>query len=116
MLAIPSINAQVAVEIPLTSIYGSNAIPGDNPLDSPELSGYNPTDPTLIYAALDGNVLIVSNESVDYVDVVVTDIQTNLVVIDTQITAELEQALPAGDYQIEISTMSLVLHGFFEVE
>lgn len=116
MLAIPSINAQVAVEIQLTPIYGLDVLPGDNPFDGPVQSGDNPTHPNEFTATLEGNILTVLNESVDMAILVVTDLLSEVVVENSRFTDEESIVLPTGEYQLEIITPTFILEGLFEVE
>ena len=72
---------------------------------------------TCFAATVTDNVLNVFNRSDEEALVVVTDLATESAVLSTELVDELEQMLPAGNYQVEIFPENYApLQGFFEVE
>ena len=102
--------------IQLVPIASSVFVGGNNPLGNPEQGGIDPVQPTDFLATIDGDVLYVSNESLDIVDVMVTDLLSNEVIVSTPLSDELLEVLPQGEYQLDIITENFTLEGFFEVE
>ena len=95
-----------------------NASVVNNPLGGPGVeTGGGPTCDYCFTAFITDDILSVRNESDEIVNVVVTDLTTNYVVINTPIVDDMEEQLPAGLYQLEIiPTTYAPMEGFFEVE
>ena len=88
------------------------------PLGGPGIETGNLPPCQICFAAtITDNVLNVFNRSDEEAVVVITDVDTESVVLSTDLADELEQMLPAGNYQVEIIPENYApLQGFFEVE
>ena len=106
------VNAGTPQVINLTIVYT------DTPLGGPQPgTGTSPECYRCFAATLTDNVLNVFNRSDEEAVVVITDVDTESVVLSTDLADELEQMLPAGNYQVEIIPENYApLQGFFEVE
>ena len=107
-----AINAGVPQVINLSEaiIYGPQGGPQEG------TGGLPPCD-YCFTATITDNVLNVYNRSDEEALVVVKDLATESTVLSTELVDELEQILPAGNYQVEIFPENYApLQGFFEVE
>lgn len=88
------------------------------PLDGP--IGDNNSRPSCqrcFTASVSGNVLQVYNDSDETIDVVVTDMLTSNVVVNTTINTQTQAILTDGFYKLEIYPTSYTpMEGYFEVE
>ena len=89
-----------------------------NPLGGPGIeTGKLPPCQLCFTAMVTDNVLNVFNRSDEEALVVIKDLATESTVLSTELVDELEQILPAGNYQVEIFPENYApLQGFFEVE
>lgn len=88
------------------------------PLGGPNVeSGSRPSCQMCFSATITGDILNVVNDANETVRVVVTDLTSYNVVISEQVSSELEEQLPAGEYMLEIfPTTYAPMEGYFEVE
>ena len=89
-----------------------------NPQGGPDIEvGTNPTCDNCFTATITDDILNVMNDANETVRVVVTDLTSYNVVISEQVSSELEEQLPAGEYMLEIfPTTYAPMEGYFEVE
>ena len=89
-----------------------------DPMGGPQQgTGGRPICDGCFSATITDDVLNVVNDADELVTVVVTDLLTLNTVVSTQISDELEEQLPAGEYMLEIYPENYApMEGFFEVE
>ncbi len=105
--------------IPLFEVVSMTPLPGENPLDSPEQSGDNPTRPGDFRATINARVLSVSklNESIPSAQAVVVSASTGSVVVNEVFTESMEEQIPnTGAYVLNIVTATGSLTGNFIVQ
>ena len=118
-LAVPCVLHAEEVEIQLMAIEGMGFIPEDNPLDGPERSGDEPTQPTSFRATINGNSLTIlkQDEAIPSAQAVVVNATTGGVVINEQFTNSLSRPIAnAGVYVLRIETAGGDLVGQFVIE
>lgn len=107
------------VVIPLMEVAQLEVLPGDNPLDGPDLSDPTPTRPTDFRATIDGNNLSITkeDETIPSAQAVVVNASTGSMVLNQQFTNSLqEQISNAGVYVLHIETAGGALVGQFIVQ
>ena len=88
--------------------------PTTNPVPG---TGGGPICDRCFTATITDDILNVVNDANETVRVVVTDLTSYNVVISEQVSSELEEQLPAGEYMLEIfPTAYAPMEGYFEVE
>lgn len=79
-------------------------------------SGDDPGCYTCFTAIITDDILSISNNSQESVNIVVTNIMTNSVILSTQILSEfdIEEQIPAGNYHLQIIPQtSAAMEGYF---
>ena len=107
------------VEIQLMEVISMQPIGGDDPLDNPEQSGYEPTRPRSFRATIDGNTLsIVKLESgIPSAQATVVNAATGGIVVNEQFTTSMsEQITTSGVYVLHLETATGALVGQFIVQ
>lgn len=119
LLMMPCALCSKEVEIQLTEVIGLNVLPGDSPLDNPEMEGTEPTRPTSFRATINGNSLTIlkQEEAIPSAQAVVVNAATGSVVVNEQFTNSLSRPIAnAGVYVLRIATANGELTGQFRVE
>ena len=118
-LAIPCVLRAEEVEIQLMEVIQMEPLPGDDPLDGPGRSDYDPTRPGSFRATIDGNTLSVlkQDSAIPSAQATVVNAQTGSIVINQQFTNSLsEQITNSGVYVLHINTEGGALVGQFIVQ
>lgn len=119
LLTMPyTIHAEEVV-IPLMEVAQLEVLPGDNPLDGPDLSDPTPTRPTDFRATIDGNNLSITKQetNIPFAQAIVVKASTGSVVLNQQFTNSLqEQIANSGIYALRIETAGGALVGQFIVQ
>ncbi len=119
LLLVPCVLRAKEVEIQLMEVISMQPIGGDDPLDNPEQSGYEPTRPTNFRATIDGNTLsIVKLESgIPSAQATVVNASTGNIVVNEQFTTSMsEQITTSGVYVLHLETATGALVGQFIVQ
>lgn len=119
LLMMPCALCAEEVEIQLTEVIGLNVLPGDSPLDNPEMEGTEPTRPTSFRATINGNSLTIlkQEEAIPSAQAVVVNAATGGVVVNEQFTNSLSRPIAnAGVYVLRIETAGGDLVGQFVVQ
>ena len=118
LLAVPAVLTYASgdeVEIELMEVSGF--LPGDNPLDGPDVGGGGnvPPQPNEFRATITGRTLEITSGPHDARVIVRSN--SNMQVLDRQFVGGTIEQLPAtGNYSLEIQSGSLTLVGVFEAE
>lgn len=76
-----------------------------------------PLCPSCFTATIDGNLLNVINDSDETINLVVTDLTTNNVVLSTPVVSYTQNVISEGQYKLEIlPTTYAPMEGWFDVE
>lgn len=119
LLAKPCALQAEAVVIQLMEVIGMGFIPGDDPLDNPERSDYEPTRPNSFHATINGNTLSIvkQNDSIPSAQALVVNASTGGIVVNEQFTYSLEEQISnTGAYVLHIETAGGALVGQFIVQ
>ena len=115
LLAVPAVQTFASgneVEIVLMEVAGF--LPGDNPLDGPDVGGGGdtPPRPTDFFASIDGSTLEITSGTNAAQFIVFDDLGTP--VLNSQFVGGTIEQIPApGSYSLEIQSGSLTLVGAF---
>ena len=103
------------VEIELFEVSGF--LPGDNPLDGPDVGGGGnvPTQPTDFRATITGRTLEITSGT-HATRVLVRNSVGNTILDRQFVGGTIEQMPTSGNYSLEIQSGSLTLVGFFQAE
>ena len=103
------------VEIELFEVSGF--LPGDNPLDGPDVGGGGnvPTQPTDFRATITGRTLEITSGTLA-TRVLVRNSVGNTILDRQFVGGTIEQMPTSGNYSLEIQSGSLTLVGFFQAE
>ena len=119
LLTMPCAIHAEEVVIPLLEVAQLEVLPGDNPLDGPDISDPTPTRPNSFRATIDGNALSITkeDETIPFAQAIVVKASTGSVVLNQQFTNSLqEQITNAGVYVLRIETAGGALVGQFMVQ
>ena len=119
LLTMPCAIHAEEVVIPLLEVAQLEVLPGDNPLDGPDLHPTDPTRPNDFRATIDGNTLSITkeDETIPFAQAIVVKASTGSLVLNQQFTASLqEQIANAGVYVLRIETAGGALVGQFMVQ
>lgn len=119
LFLMPCVLRAEEVEIQLSEVIGLNVLPGDSPLDNPEMEGTEPTRPRSFRATIDGNTLAIEKReaAIPSAQAVVVNAATGSIVVNQQFTTSLlEQISTSGVYVLHIETAGGALVGQFVVQ
>ena len=119
LLMMPCALCAEEVEIQLTEVIGLNVLPGDSPLDNPEMEGTDPTRPRDFRATINGNTLSIEKReaAIPSAQAIVVNAATGSIVVNEQFsTSLLEQISTSGVYALRIETAGGALVGQFVVQ
>lgn len=119
LLAIPTMLCAEEMEIQLSAVVTMSPLPGDSPLDNPDLEGTNPTRPTDFRATINGHSLSISkqNFAIPSAQARVVNASTGGIVVNQQFTETLEEQISdTGVYVLHIETDGGALVGQFIVQ
>ena len=118
LLLMAALSLAITVNAGTPQVINLSRVFIDNPQGGPQPgTGTSPECYRCFTATITDNVLNVFNHSDEEALVVVKDLATENTVLSTELVDELEQILPAGNYQVEIFPENYApLQGFFEVE
>lgn len=119
LLTMPCVLHAEEVVIQLMEVAQLEVLPGDNPLDGPDLSDPTPTRPTSFHATIDGNALSITkeDEAIPFAQAIVVNASTGAIVLNQQFTNTLqEQIANSGIYALRIETAGGALVGQFIVQ
>ena len=107
------------VVIQLMEVIQMGTLPGDDPLDGPDLHPTDPTRPNDFHATIDGNALSITkeDENIPVAQAIVVNASTGAIVLNQQFTNSLqEQIANSGMYALRIETAGGALVGQFIVQ
>jgi len=119
LFAMPFALRAEEVEIPLMEVITMQPLPGDDPLDNPDLTPKEPPRPTSFRATIDGNYLSINkrNDSIPTAQAIVVNATTGGIVLNQQFTNSVSQQIfNAGIYVLHIETTGGALVGQFMVQ
>ena len=119
LFTLPCVLHAEEIEIQLMEVIQMEPLPGDDPLDGPGRSDYDPTRPGSFRATIDGNTLSVlkQDSAIPSAQATVVNAQTGSIVINQQFTNSLsEQISNLGIYVLHINTEGGALVGQFIVQ
>lgn len=114
-LSVCLIGANIVVKADNPQVIELTEVVVSNPKGGPQQgTGGNPGCYTCFTATISNNVLSVRNDAQETVNVVVTNMTTNNVVLSTPVTSDLEEQLPSGYYRLHIIPQTYApMEGFF---
>ena len=119
LLTMPCVLHAEAIEIQLMEVIQMGILPGDDPLDGPDLHPTDPPRPTSFHATIDGNALSITkeDETIPFAQAIVVKASTGSLVLNQQFTNSFqEQISNAGVYVLRIETAGGALVGQFMVQ
>ena len=119
LFTLPCVLHAEEIEIQLMEVIQMEPLPGDDPLDGPGRSDYDPTRPGSFRATIDGNTLSVLKQdaTIPSAQATVVKASTGSMVLNQQFTNSLsEQIATPGVYVLRISTVGGDLVGQFIVQ
>lgn len=118
-LAMPCVLHAEAVEIQLMEVIQMGTLPGDDPLDGPDLHPTDPPRPNDFRATIDGSNLSITkeDENIPVAQAIVVNASTGSIVLNQQFTNSLQEVIAnAGVYVLHIETAGGALVGQFIVQ
>lgn len=119
LLTMPCVLHAEAIEIQLMAVIPMGTLPGDNPLDGPDLHPNEPPCQTCFYATIDGNNLSITkeDENIPSAQAIVVNASTGGIVLNQQFTNSLQENIAnTGVYVLHIETAGGALVGQFVVQ
>lgn len=119
LMTMPCVLYAEEVEIQLMEVIQMTPLPGDDPLDGPDLHPNDPTRPNSFHATIDVNTLSITkqDENIPVAQAIVVNASTGGIVLNQQFTNSLqEQISNEGVYALRIETAGGALVGQFMVQ
>jgi hypothetical protein len=119
LFAMPFALRAEEVEIPLMEVITMQPLPGDDPLDNPDLTPKEPPRPTSFRATIDGNYLSITKQeaAIPFAQATVVNAMNGGIVLNQQFTTSVSQQISnAGVYVLHIQTIGGALVGQFIVQ
>lgn len=119
LLALPCALRAEEVEILLTEVVSMSTFPGEDPMDGPGRSGYEPACPTCFRATIDGHYLriVKQAEEIPSAQVSVVNATNGGLVLNQSMTDFMEETISdTGVYMLHIETEGGALTGQFIVQ